>query len=212
MIDSSSYAIVLLPDEGLLDKTIQTSCMLRSFGTRFCLQKDTFFPHMTLYMAQIPNSSLKQIQAALSHIAKQTEAFSLRATKYHQDREGMIEVQYEKTDALVFLQREIIRAVNPLREGLRERNPLGYFLKDQLSHATGEEKENLEKYGYDEIGMLFRPHITFTRLINKEKMFALSLLPPVEQFSGSFPVIGFFTLGENGTCMEQIDTINLKNS
>jgi len=92
---------------------------------------------------------------------------------------------------------DVISAINPIRDGLREND------KARLMSATGELRENLEKYGYRGVGELFRPHMTFTRFANGRAI-DVSSLPDSHEFSGEFLTLGLFEMGDNGTCVRKI--------
>jgi hypothetical protein len=201
---SLPYAVVLLSSAQIDTKVIAISKQLAAEGSRFVLNESHFYPHMTLYMAQLSKGQLEKASDELQKIALQFSPLHLNTTKYAQDNEGMIEVQYERIPEVVALQQSVLVSINPLRDGLRKKNPLGYLLTEQRAKAQGEELSNLDQYGYDEVGNLFRPHITFTRFIDKERMFDTTVLPPITELSGLFPKIGLFLLGENGTCIEKI--------
>lgn len=146
-------------------------------------------------MCQIKVDNLLKVQEILSDIADHTQKFSLVATRYDQT-EGYIDVEYHR-EALVSLQNEVLGAVNPLRDGLRDND------KARLADATGAIRENLETYGYRGVGESFRPHITFTRFADN-KIVDTSELPPVGDFNGAFDKLGLFEMGDNGTCVRKI--------
>src|SRR5260221_11329512 len=112
---SLPYAVVLLASEEIDKKTIALSKQLHSAVTRFVLEEDKYYPHLTLYMAQLKTDSLGEVKKVLVTVARQFTAFYLNATQYAQDKEGMIEVQYERPDSLINLQKEVINGITPLR-------------------------------------------------------------------------------------------------
>lgn len=116
----------------------------------------------------------------------------------------MFEVAYTKTQAISQLQQQIIEALEPLRSGLRQKDPVGHVLKDWLPTTTGETRQNLERWGYDEIGGLFRPHITLTRFKKRAQQVDIATLPPLAEFSGIFTVLALCKMGEHGTCNQLI--------
>jgi hypothetical protein len=95
----------------------------------------------------------------------------------------------------------IIEQLNSLRIGLREKDPVGHILKEWIPQTSGELRENYDNFGYDEIGTLFRPHITFSRFTRRDLTIDTSKLPSVSNFSSTFTTLGLFEMGENGTCI-----------
>jgi hypothetical protein len=162
------YDIVLLPPQHINELSIKVSTQLAAYGTEFVLNTHSLYPHLSLYMALFEEQALQEVNNVLAHIAQASPALSLIARRYLADQEqGMFEVAYEKSEEINQLQQDIIQALNSLRSGEREKDPVGHILGDWFPHTTGETHENLAQYGYDEIGGLFRPHITFTRFCQR---------------------------------------------
>jgi len=206
------YDIVLLPQQSVEENSIIVSRKLDQFGTEFTLQADKIFPHLSLYMVNLKMENIEKANQLLSEIANRTTFLKLETLYYTNDfTEGMFEITYKKNDTINRLQQDIITAINPLREGLRTKDPVGHILTDWLSKQEGEIRDNLEQYGYDEIGELFRPHITFTRFITRDTHVKISTLPLAKEFNGSFTKLGLFEMGENGTCIREISTFLLEN-
>lgn len=191
------YDIVLLPENRLAELAIATSQTLASLGTHFTLQKDTYVPHLSLYMVRISQEQLPQVIACLQHMAAQYAPVQAIATSYNVGKgfgAGYIDPQYEKTAELIALQAHVLQAVEPLRNG----HLPGH--EQKLQNASAVKKQNLETYGYDAIGELFRPHMTLTRF-TREIALPQHLLPPVSEFSGMFNAVGIYEMGQNGTCV-----------
>src|SRR5688500_5369906 len=100
--------IVLLPDSVLAKKAIALSKRLESYNSRFTLKEDVYFPHVSLYMAQIKQSDLEKAKTMLADIAA-TLPLNLVATRYYQSH-GYIDVEYQRTNALDALQMAVIHA------------------------------------------------------------------------------------------------------
>ncbi|MCA9318443.1 DUF1045 domain-containing protein [Candidatus Saccharibacteria bacterium] len=198
--------IVLLPSKELADKAIEASKTISSLDSFFTLEVGKFYPHMSLYMFQLEETDIQNVEALLNEIAKQTQVVSATATKYSLGQGfgvGYVDPEYKVTDELTGLQNAIVDAINPVRAGMRESDIA------KMQDATGLKLENLQKYGYPAIGDLFRPHITLTRL-KEHNPEVLNLLPSdVSTFSGVFNRIGLFEMGTNGTCVRQIATWDL---
>jgi 2'-5' RNA ligase len=117
----------------------------------------------------------------------------------------MFEVAYDKSLSIELLQKEIVTALNPIRDGIRQKDPVGHVLQDWIPQTSGEIRENFDAFGYDEIGNFFRPHITLTRFKQRNFQVANSLLPPLNVFNGVFTTLGLFEMGQNGTCIRKIE-------
>jgi 2'-5' RNA ligase len=204
------YDVVLLPAPGQYQLSIIISRRLERYGTDFTLADGEQYPHLSLYMANLTPENVEKAKAALAGIAAHTPPLSLEATGYvHDVEQGMFEVGYEKTDGIVRVQQAIIDAINPLRTGLREKDPVGRILADWLPQNSGEARENLERYGYDEIGELFRPHITCTRFKQRYHKADTAALPPPAALSAVFLTLGLYEMGEHGTCTRTVFTTPL---
>lgn len=198
--------VVLLPSKELADRAIEASQATSQYDSFFTLEIGKFYPHMSLYMFQLEEADIQNVEALLGEIAKYTSAVSAVATKYSLGEGsgvGYVDPEYEVTEDLEKLQNAVIDAINPVRSGMRESDIA------KMQDAKGLKLENLQKYGYPAVGDLFRPHITLTRL-KEHNPEVLDLLPSdVETFSGVFDRIGLFEMGSNGTCVRQIAAWNL---
>jgi len=203
--DLPVYDVVLIPPKSIYLASIAISQQLEHFGTEFTLQDGVFYPHLSIYMANLTPENLEQAKAALATIAASSPAQPLQAIRYAHDLEqGMFEVTYDKSNDITHLQQQIIEALNPLCEGLRVKDPVGHILQDWLPTTSGETRANLENWGYDEIGGLFRPHITFTRFKKRSREIDVTLLPPLSALNCTFTTLARFEMGENGTCVRPV--------
>lgn len=197
--------IVLLPNEELAQKAIAASALLAEYEPFFTLETGKCFPHMSLYMFQLDVADQEKVEEILSEIASQTPVISGKATRYYLGEGhgiGYIDPEYEANDQLHAIQQQVIEAVNPVRDGMREKD------KARMQEATGLKLENFQKYGYPAIGELFRPHMTLTRL-REHRPEVLELLPDIATFNGTFDKIGLFEMGDNGTCIRLIKSFDL---
>jgi hypothetical protein len=193
---SKAYNIVLIPELSLIKKSIRLSKKLELLDSHFTLDNKTFFPHVSLYMTQLNELGLEKSMEALSVIAKDNNSIEVTSKGYRYIDE-YIDVQHIRTKELIFLQKEVLKSINPIREGLRDKDKL------RLKNATGEIRSNLLEYGYRSVGNLFYPHITFTRFKNDEKQ-SIESFPLKETFNGKLLAIGIFEMGDNGTCVKKI--------
>ena len=192
--------IVVLPNSPLKNRALTKSRELEEQGSYFILGNDTCVPHVSLYMLQIAASDLTTAESVLLEIAAAVKPLQLDASRpYHSN--GYVDVEYQRFDGLDNLQMEVVRGLTPMRNGM-------YIDEiERMKIADGLKLENLQQYGYQNIGELFRPHMTFTRL-KSETDFKLDNL---DEFSGMFTKLGVFELGDNGTCARTIATFNFSS-
>lgn len=195
------YDVVVLPPSAVEQASIAVSQKLSALGTEFTLNSANVFPHLSLYMAHF--DELDEVQKRLVALSQRPQ-LQLEAVSYNANDQGMCEVFYHKTPEVTDLQEAIISQLNPLRHGLRTKDPVGRLLADRLATTQGEEHRNLVQYGYDEVGSFFNPHITFTRFKNHRTPTPTTSLPPLSTFSGAFDTLALFEMGEHGTCVKEI--------
>ena len=196
MSDSIFYDVVVLPAETLASKAIAASQSLSHFDSLFVLGANTYYPHVSLYMLQLKSADIEYAKLLLSDISNRTLRLSLQAIRYDHSH-AFVDAEYQLTSELDSLQRNVIVALNPLRDGMRDKD------KARMLQASGLAHENYQAYGYKQVGGLFRPHITFSRL-KQENPQALDLLGDISNYRGEFPRIGLFEIGANGTCVRKI--------
>ena len=192
--------VILIPGDELNAKAIQASKQFEQLGTIFTLENGAFYPHISVYMLSLQIDDLVHAQALLAQVAASTPNFDLTATNFFQQR-GYFDAEYQKTEQLLRLQKEVVGALNPLRQGMLKN------YQARLADAKGLELENLHNYGWSAVGELFRPHLTLTRFTSEQPS-PEKLLPAVADFSGRFPKLGLFEIGENGTCVRMLATFD----
>lgn len=200
-MESKPCNVVLLPNKSLADKAIEISETLRSDEALFTLRDGSFYPHISLYMLELRVNDYEKVQDALRDISTIQSLQELTATKYDQ-KMGFLDAEYATTPALRELQDIIVDALNPVRNGMREKDKL------RMEQADGIKREYFEKYGYPNVKELLRPHVTLTRF-NNENFFDISKLPDAPVFSGTFDKLGFFESGDNGTCVRLLSSYDL---
>jgi len=196
-----SCNVVLLPSTKLANEAVTLSKRLEKYGTLYTLNDAGPFPHVSLYMTQLREETLGQVEELLAHIAGDFRAMSLQSIHYGQ-AEGYIDAEYARSPQLNELQMRVVNALNPIRDGLREKDRV------RMADATGVVRANLERYGYRSIGELFRPHISFTRFADGGSIATNDLLP-YQTFTGDFGVLGLFEMGDNGTCIRHLASFPL---
>ena len=192
--------VVILPCTVLADNAVAASQTLQQFDSLFVLKDGEYFPHASLYMLQLKVEDLPEVEEVLAAIANVTMALELQACRYDHAT-GFIDAEYEKAPALVHLQRDVIKALNPIRDGMRKKDI------ERMQNAQGLALENFQAYGYKYVGELFRPHMTLTRL-KEDNPKALEVLHQFSTFNGVFTRLGLFEMGDNGTCVREIKTFD----
>ncbi len=169
------------------------------------MNQTLYSTHITLYMAAFPLKNIPFIKNSLKQIATRMESFRIDSLKYRENKDGYIDVSFKRSGAIVALQEDVVRALNPLREGLIRKKE-----RERLRHLAGLPARNIRQYGYRNVFREFTPHLTLTKL-RAYKKGALKALPPR---SFSFPVkeIGIFYLGEYGSCKKLVAKFKLKSS
>ena len=131
--------VVLLPDEELAARAIEASRKLAPLGTLFTLREGEFYPHVSVYMLQLKDSDLPRAKKIIAGVADQTDKFMLQAIKYYQTH-NFFDCEYQKTEALSKLQNSVIGLLNPVRDGMRDKD------KERMAEATGVALENFKRY------------------------------------------------------------------
>jgi len=193
--------IVMIPSSDTTNDMILLSEQLKGNNTHFTLKEGAYYPHATLYMAQINTDMLDEVGRRLLAIAQNTAQITMTPKEYHQDW-GYLGVAFARESLSDKLQMDVVNAINPIRDGLRDRD------KERLKLATGRERENIEQYGYRSIDDLFAPHITITRFKSREDI-DTTKLKNINDLTTRFTKIGVFEMGDNGTCIRQIMEFNL---
>lgn len=200
-MNSKPCNVVMLPNKILAENIIKISESIHSDEKLFTLKDGSIFPHISLYMLELLTDDYPKVQEILRLISVSQSVKSLSAVRYGQAI-GFLDSEYSTTPDLSRLQDLIVETLNPLRNGLREKD------KPRLLEAEGIKREYFERYGYPHVGEFFRPHVTLTRFKHDDS-YDISKLPDISNFSGEFDKIGFFESGDNGTCINLIGSYSL---
>lgn len=185
--------IVLLPDETVAEQAIAASQALKRPDTVFTLEDGKFYPHLSLYMVRLRERNIETAADALRDLAATHKPFSLHVAHYGQER-GYVVVDYDTPPTLHSLQQVVLGAVNPIRDGIMEKDWV------RALEATGLAKQNYDTYGYKYVGDLFKPHITLTRFENEDPIDETAL-PEPSTFDGQFTRLALCELGISNTCV-----------
>ncbi|MEA2701658.1 MAG: hypothetical protein QOE22_367 [Candidatus Parcubacteria bacterium] len=201
-MQSSPYDVVLLPDETVARKAIVLSRELAQHGSHFTLDGVSYYPHVSLYMLQLREDDLQKALEKLSSLAERTRTVTATADQYHRSA-GYLSVKYVKSGDFTRVQDDVIRELNPLRDGLRQKD------KGRLATIEGAERDNILEYGYRSVGNEFFPHLTFTRFVSPDEPLP-EALPPKEDFDGEYLQLGLLEMGDNGTCIRLLKAWELE--
>ncbi|TKK78905.1 hypothetical protein FDA94_36560 [Herbidospora galbida] len=204
------YDAVLLPGAVVEERSVRLSAWCAEFApAEFTLRTGELYPHISLYMANFESARLGEACEALRLIGERTPEIPLEGGHFAANDQGMFELFYRKTGAVTRLQEDLLAALGPLRTGLRERDPVGRVLAEHRLVAPPEARANLDRHGYDEIGELFRPHITMTRFRERGLQVPAELLPPARSFDEVYRTLALCVMGEHGTCTEVVEVVEL---
>ena len=112
-MDRKAIDVVLLPDEPMTDKAVDTNKELVKKGSRkIILNKQTCLPHISLAMGCIDERALPEIEKILKEIARQTALTGLRVvgiqTSTNSVGEKVSVFEVEKVKELQLLHEEVM--------------------------------------------------------------------------------------------------------
>jgi len=201
-VDSESLLlnVAIIPPDRVSREAIDLSSKTHALGGIFELDRATRFPHMTIYMARFPRSAVNAAQKELSNLVPSLKEEILEHSGYYVTPIKYYEISYRKTPGLEKLQEMIARKLRGLRYA-----PENPEIENYFGDYTGDTKENVEKWGYDLFGSLYRPHVTLTRLPSETRIDSLGQLPrSLDDLSFSLSGIGLFQADDMGAARELI--------
>jgi hypothetical protein len=198
-VNSLPLNIAIVPRQDISNQAIDLSHSIESWGTYFTLSENSPIPHISIYKAEFPIPNISEIERRMRNYVKNLKRFSIEpvAEVYRKEDRDFVEVQYVPSISLSRLQTDIVKLLNPLRDGL-----IRIKDKDRLEQLSKEEQENLQNWGDRTVSSQFRPHLTLSRLKDPNSMSPSNL--PQKDFSFEVNKIGIFELGDHGTCIKQI--------
>ncbi len=164
-------------------------------------------PHVTLYSPEYPAKNQEKVIDAVKEVSKNVPCF-LASPLTLESHEGYIGIELKLSDEIRRFHETLVRKLNPLREGhIREQ----WKLELEGNRFSGEEKENVKKYGSPTVLTLYRPHLTILRL--KDEDATLREIANLRLEMNPFPIdtIGVYTMGDHGTCRELVQEFALAN-
>ena len=158
MSTSRSLSISISIPRLVAERAILWSQRLKEKGGLFVLNEKTCLPHVTLYMTEFPSKNIIKLKKLINQLAAKTKPFELKAIGYRRHQDGFIEIYYKKSKKILGLQKKLLKALNPLRQGLvRESDKL------IMNRMTARELKYLSKYGYRSVGPCYSPHLTLSK-------------------------------------------------
>ena len=146
------------PSDEVGDQCVKISQSLKSDGTMFVLDRESKFPHMTVFMFRVANDRVAEVVKAVEQVVSNLKSFPCRHTGYFMTAGRYFEASYEKTPEFVGFHEELISALKDLRINPGQPYEEGYF-----TPYTAKQQANAKETGYDLAHGLFRPHVTLTR-------------------------------------------------
>lgn len=198
--------IAIKPPSPIAKKIIELSKSIsNNDNPQFVLDGANFLPHATLYSPEFPFQNVPSLYRDLEELAGETSPFLSPFTAF-QGKKGYLGIGIEKTPQLMKLHTEIVKNLNPLREGhLREK----YHTDTYRAEQTPEQLHNIDTYGYPAIFNLFNPHLTIIRF--EDVSVANRLIRDLEWETTSMLIgtLGVYNMGKNGTCTKLLRQFQL---
>lgn len=195
--------IAILPNNDISKKAVEVAKELtKEVDSFFGVDDKNYFPHLTIYMLEIP---IKNLDAVFEKVKQITNSISPIEGVFgdFNSNSGFMDVEVKKTTKLQKFHEQIIEEINPLRFGYKINNQKKLKNKDL-------KKDNILKYGFPYAMELYRPHLTLGRLKNEklaqEKI--KNIRWPIEKFR--IDTIGVFKSGDHGTCVKLLKKFKLK--
>ncbi|RCK78936.1 MAG: hypothetical protein OZSIB_0487 [Candidatus Ozemobacter sibiricus] len=131
-------------------------------------------PHLTLFMGLFPEAAVVRVEAAVAEVARAFPPVPLALVGLTAARDGYLFLQVARTPALAALHAAVVRALDPLREGLIRPK----FLQALNTYSTVEQA-NIQRYGFPWVLDEWRPHVTVGHVSPERHEALLSRLRPV---------------------------------
>ena len=175
--------------------------------SKFILDGKNFYPHITIYPPHYPAKNLSKIIKNIEGVVKNTGSIKMTFTEVG-SKNGYIAVYFELTPVIKELHKNIVKVLNPLREGYI--NPR-YREPEKIANLTKQELENIKNYGYPYMmDQYYHPHLTLIRL--EDVLEAQRAVEDIKWDIKEFEVDKLFLhkIGANGGANEIIKEFELK--
>jgi hypothetical protein len=169
-------------------------------------------PHVSIFMLAVPHDRIDDVVRATREVAAGIPALAAEGEEYRHNPVGAPELYFRRTEEWLALQRAVIAEVEPLRDGrLRDVDPAGDRIRDLVADPAQDplRRDQLTRFGYDEVGERFNPHVTMAWPDNREFRVDLTGLPPAGEFSGLLAELAVYGMSPFGTCTTDYGTAPL---
>ena len=156
--NSTIINVCIIPKKEVGDECVWLAQFLKSPATRFVLDGQTKFAHLTLWMARVDKGQISQLLVEATRILSMEKPFLCKHTGYFATAGRYYEVSYAKSAEFLGLQSRLVEGLKEFRLNPKEPYEEAYFVP-----YTNEQRKNAEETGYDLVGELYRPHITLAR-------------------------------------------------
>ncbi len=199
MEKSISCNIAIWLPVSIATKAIKISRAIKNRGVLFTLDNKQYYPHITLYMTEFPLKNIPRIEKKLSSVICKFRQFKLTSGDYQQSKNGYIDVSLKRSKEVADLQKAVVKALNPLRQGLIRSADIR-----RLRTSEKWQQKNIKLYGYGSIASHFRPHITFARLQKRKRGINILSDLPRMNFSILCEKVVLLKAGKHGVGREVI--------
>ncbi len=199
--------ICILPSNDITNLTIKLSQQLsKNYSTEFVLNQKDCIPHLSLYHVGIPKKNYTIIISKFEKLIKSLKSFHIDIGGY-KNLDTFLFWSIKKTEVLINFQNQIIKKVNPIREGM-QRMSIDEW-KNDLS-LSDDQLINVKKFGYPMVEKCFDPHITITRF--KDIKDTMSVIKSLDTETKRMRVekVSIGLIGPHGTLPKILNTFKLK--
>jgi len=167
----------------------------------FILDGINFYPHITIYSSVFSESNLSKILEVAGGLIKKMNNVSFKYEGVGSGQ-GFISLNFNCSNEIKKIHKELVEALNPLREPLTEKD-----LSDYNMVFNEKQRQNILDYGYPDAMDLYVPHMTIIRL--KDAQVADSIAKEIKWSINDFKAdnIVCYLMGDNGTCKQIIKDI-----
>ena len=212
-MEISYVAVALFVEKKVETKIIELSKDLcQKYNSWWQLSEDNFPPHITLWLAYIPQKNEELLISELKSIAEELKSVQIELDELElkdNSKEYYVCLKIKQTNKLVEIHNLFLDKLNYIREGYINKKYLDVLTED----IDNEIKYNIEKYGTRFAGKLFSPHISIS-FINKEKAINSILASELPQLKGIFQCNNLivFKQKESGKSIDILANFSLRDN
>lgn len=189
---------VFVPDQYGQEIAVVSEHLNNIFGSWYVLNSDIFPPHITSWIAYVPNKNLEKLADVAGDVLAKVTPFPLYSERLVFESSGYISLNIKLSNELRTIHTKLLEQLNPLREDYL---PPRYRVA--LAKYSKEQQDSLLKYGARSAGNLFEPHITLgvvpSEMVEKAKH---SISTDIELRSFDVTKLVLFRQKESGRSIE----------